>query len=180
MWEFTKKRSQKLFKLYMLLCIALLLLYSCAANNIKKKKDSSYFVVKTTEIILEPEFHSLIKESKKRFKQKFDKNSELVLIDFNLIDNVVIMSIENRMSMYIDEDERNFYNISFTGGTMLDDTPILISNNINSTIPNLYNFTSKIKKIKLRYGTFLIDCTQHYTIKDSIIKLSNEFCSSDM
>lgn len=161
------------------LLVLLILITSISCKSQVQDNVENKYSLTVNEVQLDKHILELLKNTKLNFNNKFKKQPQVIILEFYNTNNRLLMTVENRSSLYLDREEFLILNDNFIGGAILDSSLVLIKNN-NALDINFIHIKSNKVKFDLEYNNSMDFWKGKYRISKKDITLIDEYWSYEI
>jgi hypothetical protein len=176
-----EKVDRLLVNKLLLIKIAIFIMFiSCKSQNSNKILEEQD-VIQLKECSLSVPLRKEILVTLKLFKNKIHQNPKVVRVTFVRAEGKVKMRFATKINLYTSKEEKEFYNESFFGATIVDGVVILIIRNNNLDLVNQFaTIQNNVKAYNIIYGGDMTICERSYFVDNNNFVLDREECPSKL
>lgn len=165
------------FKKFLLFFIIATSYLSCKTNLLNVSSDNQ---IHTKKIVIKSQkLYVTILLCKKEFNEKYGKLPENIILEFNQDSKKRFMTVTVSSDLYTNVDDKNIFNDSFIGGLYVENTVVLLRNNLKFYDSKLIKITDEAKIFTIDYGNNLDSCDYSFQVKDDNFQIMDQYCSFD-
>ncbi|ALM50539.1 hypothetical protein AMR72_17600 [Flavobacterium psychrophilum] len=161
------------------LLVLLILTSSISCKSQVQDNVENKYSLTVNEVQLDKNILELLKSTKVNFNNKFKKQPQVIVLEFYNTDDMLIMTVENRSSLYSDREELLILDDNFIGGAILDSSLVLIKNTKAFDISFISIKSNKVK-FNLKYNNNTDFWKGKYRISKKDITLIDEYWSYEI
>ena len=161
------------------LLVLLILISSISCKSQVQDNVENKYSLTVNEVQLDKHILELLKSTKINFNNKFKKQPQVIILEFYKTNNMLLMTVENRSSLYSDREELLILDYKFIGGAILDRSLVLIKDKNASDI-NFISIKSNKIKFDLIYNNNMDFLKGKYRISKKDFTLIDEYWSYEI